>query len=52
MGYTALKTGIANLNCPYTNDYINKNFNLNMLTPIQGKENLYNAYMKNMIKRG
>ena len=49
MGYTALKTGIATLNCPYTNDYINAHFNLNMLTPIQGKENLYKTYMKNMI---
>ena len=49
MGYTALKTGIATLNCPYTNDYINEHFNLNMLTPVQGKEGLYKAYMKNMI---
>lgn len=49
MGYTALKTGIATLNCPYTNDYLNANFNLNMLTPTQGKEGLYKAYMKKMI---
>ena len=27
MGFTALKTGIASLNCPYGNDYINHNFN-------------------------
>lgn len=49
MGYTALKTGIATLNCPYTNDYLNKHFNLNMLTPVQGKEALYKTYMKKMI---
>lgn len=49
MGYTALKTGIATLNCPYTNDYLNQYFNLNMLTPVQGKENLYKTYMKKMI---
>ncbi|NLC87260.1 MAG: TraM recognition domain-containing protein [Clostridiaceae bacterium] len=49
MGYTALKTGIATLNCPYTNDYLNEHFNLNMLTPTQGKESLYKAYMKKMI---
>ena len=49
MGYTALKTGIATLNCPYTNDYLNEHFNLNMLTPVQGKENLYKTYMKKMI---
>lgn len=49
MGYTALKTGIATLNCPYTNDYINEHFTLNMLTPTQGKEGLYKAYMKKMV---
>jgi len=49
MGYTALKTGIATLNAPFNNDYLNKNFSLNMLTPIQGKEALYKTYMKKMI---
>ncbi len=49
MGYTALKTGIATLTCPYTNDYINEHFNLNMLAPVQGKEALYKTYMKKMI---
>ena len=49
MGYTALKTGIATLNCPYDNDYINKNFSLNMLTPTVGKEKLYKAFMKKML---
>jgi len=49
MGYTAVKTGIAVLNCPYTNEYINENFNLNMLTPVESKLDLYNAYMKKMI---
>lgn len=49
MGFTALKTGIAYLNRPYNNDYLNENFTLNMLTPAAGKENLYNAYMKKMI---
>ena len=49
MGYTALKTGIATLNCPYTNDYLNEHFNLNMLTPTEGKESLYKTYMKKMI---
>ncbi len=49
MGYTALKTGIATLNKPYDNDYLNKNFNLNMITPVVGKEEIYKAYMKKMI---
>lgn len=49
MGFTALKTGIATLDCPYDNTYLNKNFNLNMLKPVDSKLNLYNAYMEKMI---
>lgn len=49
MGYTALRTGIASLNCPYGNTYLNENFSLNMLTPNPDKEDLYKAYMKKMI---
>lgn len=49
MGFTALKTNIANLKAPYDNDYLNTNFNLNMLVPVSGKENVYKAYMKKMI---
>lgn len=49
MGYTALKTGIAVLNKPYDNEYLNQNFNLNMITPVSGKEDIYKAYMKKMI---
>lgn len=49
MGFTALKTGIATLECPYSKEYLNKNFNLNMLTPVTGKEKVYKAYMKKMI---
>ena len=49
MGFTALRTGIANLNCPYDNNYLNENFTLSMLTPNPDKLDLYNAYMKKMI---
>ena len=49
MGFTALKTGIAVLNKPYDNDYLNTNFNLNMLVPSSGNEDVYKAYMKKMI---
>ena len=49
MGYTALRTGIATLNSPYDNDFLNKNFSLTMLTPNPDKVDLYNAYMKKMI---
>lgn len=49
MGFTALKTGIATLNAPYNNDYLNKNFTLNMLKPNENKLKLYKAYMKKLI---
>jgi len=49
LGFTALKTGLANITCPYTNEYINENFSLNMLEPIPGKEKLYKAYLSKMI---
>lgn len=49
MGFTALKTDIAHLNLPYDNNYLNKNFSLDMLTPTLGKEAIYKAYMKKMI---
>ena len=43
LGYTALKTGIATLVAPYDNNYLNQNFNLNMLTPTYGKEAIFKA---------
>ena len=49
MGYTALKTGIAVLNKPYDNEYLNENFNLNMITPVAGKETVFKAYLNKMI---
>ncbi len=49
MGYTALKTGIATLNKPYSNDYLNENFSLNMISPAFGKEAVYKAYLSKMI---
>ena len=49
MGFTALRTGLAVLNAPYENDYLNENFNLNMLVPVDGKETLFKAYLKKMI---
>ncbi len=49
MAFTALKTGIATLKYPYNNDYINKNFNLNMLKPNNSKLQLYQAFMKKLI---
>ena len=49
LGFVALKTGLAVLNSPYDNDYLNKNFNLNMLTAKDGKDKLFKAYIHKMI---
>ena len=49
MGFTALRTGLATLNCPYDNDYINENFSLDMLIPKEEKLDTYKNYMKKMI---
>jgi len=48
VGFTALRTGIANLNCPYTNEYVNDNFSLNMLTPVSSKEKIFKAYLSKL----
>ena len=49
MGFTALKTGIATLNSPYDNEYLNENFNLNMILPKEGKEKVFKSYMKKLL---
>lgn len=49
LAFTALKTGIATLKKPYSNDYINKNFSLNMLQPNSSKMKLYQAFMSKLI---
>ena len=49
MGFTALKTGIATLNSPYDNEYINNNFSLNMILPREGKESVFKSYMKKLL---
>jgi len=49
MGYTALRTGVAVLTSPYSNNYMNDNFSLNMLSPSYGKEKLFKAYFSKLI---
>lgn len=49
LGYTALRTGLATLSHPYSNEYLNNNFNLNMLVPNSNKEKLYKAFLSKMI---
>ena len=48
LGYTALKTGIATLNSPYDNEYMNKNFSLNMIKPKPEKEKIYKTYISKL----
>ena len=49
LAFVSLKTGIANLKCPYDNDYINQNFSLNMIEPNESKMKVFKSYMKKMI---
>lgn len=49
LGFTALKTGIATVKEPFSNDYLNANFSLNMLEIKVGKEKIFNTYLKNLI---
>lgn len=49
LGFTALKTGLASLKYPYDNNYLNKNFSLNMLSVNSGRDKLFKAYLRKMI---
>lgn len=49
MGYTALRTGIATLNSPYSNEYLNENFSLNMISPVSYKEKVFKAYFSKLL---
>lgn len=48
LGFTALKTNLASLNSPYSNEYLNDNFNLNMLTPNENKEKIFKAFLSKL----
>ena len=48
-GFAALKSGIANINAPYDNKYINDNFSLNMLSANPNKSGTYKSCMGKMI---
>ncbi len=43
IGYSMLKKGIAYMNGPYDNKYINRNFSLNMLKPKNGMEEQFES---------
>lgn len=50
LGYNALQTGLATINVPYSNDFLNRNFNLSYLIPRENKISEYKDYIKDMLK--
>lgn len=49
VAYTLLKEGIAILEGPYTNEYINLNFSLNFIKPRQGYEKEFYSKLSDLI---
>lgn len=49
LAYTALNSGFAQLNSPYSNDYLNDNFTMDMLSPLPGKIEEYKKCVKKLI---
>lgn len=50
LAYNALQAGLAELNVPYSNNYLNQNFTLSFLTPKESRFSDYKNYVKDMIK--
>ncbi len=50
LGFNALQAGLATLNVPYDNDYLNHHFNLSFLTPKESRFSEYKNYVKDMIR--
>lgn len=50
LGYNALQAGMATLEVPYSNEYLNKNFTLSFLTPKESRKKEYKNYVKDMLK--
>lgn len=50
LGYSMLKRGIAYMKGPLDNEYVNKNFSLNMLRPKKGMEDDFLTLVKPMIQ--
>ena len=48
-GFAALKSGVASLNAPYDNDYINDNFSLNMISSNSPKSGTFESCMGKMV---
>lgn len=50
LGFNALQAGIATLEVPYSNEYLNANFTLSYLKPRAGRVNDYKNYVGDMLK--
>lgn len=50
IGYSMLKKGIAYMNGPYDNKYMNRNFSLNFLKPKTGMEEQFESEVKPLIQ--
>lgn len=50
LGYNALQSGMASLEVPYSNEYLNRNFNLSYLKPKDSRRKEYKNYVKDMLK--
>lgn len=49
LGFATLKTGIASIKEPYSNEFLNENFTLDMLEVKPGKEKVFKTYLKKLI---
>ncbi len=50
IGYSMLKRGIAYMNGPYDNRYINRNFSLNLLKPKNGMEDQFESEVAPLVQ--
>lgn len=50
LGYRALEKGYAYVDAPLSNEELNRSFSLKLLKPLQGKEELFEKEIKDMIK--
>lgn len=50
LGYSLLKKGIAYINGPFDNEYVNKNFSMNFIKPKRGMEEQFLLQVRNLIQ--
>lgn len=50
LAYNALNAKLATLAVPYSNEYLNRNFTLSYLKPVDSRINEYKNYVKDMFK--